>query len=334
MERWKSLTAVRRGGVRFWAGTLILFWVGGWWAFGEPAALSVSSFNIKWLGYSAKRDNDGLAAILKNFDVVAVQELVAPPYPMDFPDGAPVKPDSEAAAFFDAMKRAGFAYTLSEEDTGTGDKIHINSAATEWFVAFYKPGRVQPAPDLPQGFLAEDRSNHPNYERVPYAFALRTPDKHLDFVLISVHLKPDPDAASKARRKRELAAVAAWIDAHDDVEKDFIILGDMNVENGAELAAATPAGFVSLNDELRPTNVSPARPKPYAHVMLRPQFTKEVDAQYDLKVINLIAMAKKVWAPGWGAFPGEPLDAKRFVAAYSDHHPVVFRLIIPAKDDD
>ena len=38
-------------------------------------------------------------------------------------------------------------------------------------------------------------------------------------------------------------------DADNDGERDFIILGDMNIQDCDELAQATPTGFVSLNDE-------------------------------------------------------------------------------------
>ena len=74
------------------------------------------------------------------------------------------------------MQAQGYAYLLSEEDTGTKDRIHLINSATEWWVSFYRPEQVQPAPDLPVGFLAEDRSDHPDYERVPYAFGFRTPN--------------------------------------------------------------------------------------------------------------------------------------------------------------
>lgn len=207
-----------------------------------PAALVICSFNVKWIGYYAERDDDALADILKDCDIVVIQELVSPPYQGNFPDGKPYKPDLESREFFDAMHSQGFEYLLSEEDTGTGDTIHTNSSSTEWFVAFYHPGRVDVANDLPSGFLDADRSNHPDYERVPYAFAFRSMDGKLDFVLISVHLKPDAGPANRARRKHELGAIAAWIDARDGTEKDFVILGDMNIGSEAELASATPCG--------------------------------------------------------------------------------------------
>jgi len=195
----------------------------------EP--LKICSFNIQFLGSSKSRDDVALSKILKDYDIVVIQELVAPPYPGTFPDNTPFKPDAESAEFFDEMKSLGFKYSLSEEDTGTGDRNHLNSFATEWWVSFYKPDKVKVASDLPSGFLAEDRTNHDDYERVPYAFAFRTNDENLDFVLVSVHLKPASPRASKERRKHELTAIANWINDNDETEKDFIILGDMNIEN-------------------------------------------------------------------------------------------------------
>jgi endonuclease/exonuclease/phosphatase family metal-dependent hydrolase len=298
---------------------------------GEP--ISVCSFNIQFLGNSRSRDDAALADIVAPYDIVVVQELVSPPYAGKFPDGKPVKPDAESAEFFDAMRGHGFQYVMSEEDTGSGNNIHRNGSSTEWWVSFYKPNRVTPANDLPHGFLAKDRSNHDHFERVPYAFGFRTLEAKLDFVLISVHLQPGDGPANRARRYEELTAIAAWIDSHDQEEHDFIILGDMNIENAKELAAATPPGFVSLNDECRPTNTNVNSPKPYDHVMVNTTWTNEVDLTYDMQVVNLLEELRDDWHYS-GPYPGAPYNHNAFRAAYSDHHPVVFRLTIPAADDD
>lgn len=283
--------------------------------------VTVCSFNCQWLGNSRQRDNQALVNVLKPFDIVVIQELVAPPYSGIFPDKTPVNPDPEAAAFFDAMKVAGFSYILSEEDTGTGDNIHQNGSGTEWWVAFYKPKKATVATDLPQGFLARERANHADYERVPYAFAFRAGEA--DFVLISVHLQPGPSPASRERRKHELASIVKWIKRHDDTEKDFIILGDMNIENEKELASATPAVFVSLNSKCVPTNTNPVSPKPYDHVMFRPEFTTEIDRSYGFKIHDLV-----------GEFKPRPYNHTKFRMKYSDHNPVYFRIVMPKKDDD
>ena len=93
-----------------------------------------------------------------------------------------------------------------------------------------------------------------------YAFAFQTLNGMVVFVLVSVHLQPDPGPANRARRKHELESIAAWIDDNDEVEKDFIILGDMNLQNAAEVVDATPLSFISLNDECRPTNTKGDKP--------------------------------------------------------------------------
>ncbi len=301
--------------------------------------LKICTFNIQFLGSFKKRDNKALADLLKEFDIVVIQELVAPPVDGVYPDGTPYKADVEAASFFKAMAEKGFEHKLSEEDTGTGEEIHKKSSATEWWVSFYKPDKVGLATDLPGGFLADDRSNHPDYERVPYAFPFRDIGGSLDFVLISVHLMPGGNEEGTARRKQEIQAIYQWIEANNSKEKDFIILGDMNIEDEEELADVLPEGYESLNNECRRTNTlindKPGNgAKPYDHIMYHSTFTaKEVDLQFDCQVINLIDAMKASWtAPE--TYPGEPYVHNLFKQYYSDHHPVRFQLIPPQQDDD
>lgn len=241
--------------------------------------LSVASFNIQFVGSFKKRDNFAVAAVVKKFDIVVVQELVAPPIAGTYPDGTAYKADPEAKAFADAMTANGFEFVLSPEDTGTGDKNHTGSTGTEWFITFYKPDRVAPDSALPGGFLAADRTNNPDYERVPYAFGFKVAGGP-DFVLVSVHLQPGSGKKDAARRKHELAAIVSWIQSHDAVEKDFVILGDMSIEDCEEFADTTPPSFISLNDTCLPTNTNLNGPKPYDHVMLRPAYSGEVERAF------------------------------------------------------
>jgi endonuclease/exonuclease/phosphatase family metal-dependent hydrolase len=301
-----------------------------------PAAepLSVVSFNVQFLGNSRERDNQALAHLLKDHDVVVVQELVSPPYDGQFPDGRPYKPDEQAAAFFDAMKAHGFSYILSQEDTGTGDTINRNGSSTEWFVAFYKAQKLSPASDLRNGYLAQDRSNHPDYERVPYAFSFRSADQSTDFVLISVHLQPGGSSKERARRAHEFSSIFAWIDQNSESEKDFIILGDMNIEDCDELKAILPALYRSLNESCLATNTNINAPKPYDHVIYNvPHTLSDIDQEFNFKVIDLVKSMKPHWQKTDEAYPGEPYDHNRFRKYYSDHHPVQFK-IKPGFDQD
>gem|GEM_PF-3885423 len=52
-----------------------------------------------------------------------------------------------------------------------------------------------------------------------------------------------------------------------------------------------------------------------------------MDRTYGFQVIDLVAAVQ----------PGLPLTSEtqnKFFAAYSDHHPILFALKIPARDDD
>lgn len=300
----------------------------------NATALKICSFNIQFLGQSKERDDNALANLLDDCDIVTVQELVAPPYDGEFPNGDKYKPDAEAAEFFGAMNDHHFLYILSPEDTGTSQKNHNNGTATEWWVAFFRPSSVKPEGDVASQFLADDRTANPDYDRVPYAFAFRTLNNKLDFVLISVHLRPDSGSKNKERRAHELASIAKWIDANNNgIEKDFIILGDMNIQDAIELNADTPNGFLSLNDECRPTNTNVNGLKPYDHVMYNPTVTTEIDRDFDLEVINLVEVMKDKWTSPT-PYPGDPYMHDRFRMVYSDHNPIVFRMAIPVEDDD
>lgn len=299
--------------------------------------LNIASFNVQFLGNFKDRDNQSLADLMRGYDIVLIQELVAPPYPGQFPDGEPFKPDPEAKVFFDAMRQSGYAYKLSEEDTGTGDQNHLNSAATEWFVAFYNPNRVQVVNDIQGGFLAEDRSNNPDYERVPYAFPFRTVDAKTDFVLISVHLKPDSGTEAKLRRKHELASIENWILSRHAVnqERDYYIVGDMNLHNCNEVSDVLPRGYLSLNSACVQTTTNPNTPYPYDQAMYSLSYSKEVQLDNNFHVINLVDAMRSHWpADSNAAYPGgPPYDHNEFRKHFSDHNPVTFKMV-SATDDD
>jgi hypothetical protein len=288
--------------------------------------LSICSFNIQFLGQFTNRDNVSLAAILSDYDIVVVQELVAPPFPLTFPDGTTARADDEARIFFQAMICRGFSYWLSEEDTGPGEENHLNNTQTEWWVVFYKPESVDPAPDLPWGFLDEDRTGNTHYERVPYAFPFRSSNGNADFVLVSVHLDPH----SSQRRLEELETIQSWVTLKNQTEKDFIILGDMNIQSCTELKNTMPSGFVSLNAACQATNTARNR-KPYDHVLLQPEFTTE--ASGDLVVVDLASVMRPYWTSD-EPYPGDPYDHNAFRVVYSDHCPIVFKLSTDEPDDD
>ncbi len=293
--------------------------------------LKICSFNIQFLGNSKKRENAALAAMLAAFDVVVVQELIAPPCAGRYPDGTTYGPDPEAAAFVEQMEQQGFSYVLSEEDTGAGTKIHQNSSATEWWITFYRADIVEPAMDLPGGFLAAGRAANPLFARVPYAFPFRTRNGCFDFVLISVHLTADSGPANRAKRHSELAAIAEVVRMSSEYEKDFLILGDMNIENVQELQQTIPTSFAALGGTV-PTNV--AGTAPYDQVFFRPEYTTQVDQETGCVVFDLIAAMQPTWNHPELTYPGEPYVHDLFRQYYSDHNPIGFIFRLPDADSD
>lgn len=311
----------------------------------EPPPIFICSFNVQWLGNSVDRKNQALAQILaeQGCDVVAIQELVAPPdlrelpssphyksfHPATFPDGTSHRPKDNVTDFFLAMYQAGYDdFILSEEDTGRSARNKVNSSATEWWVAFYRTSKVLPAEDLPQGFLSTKVSAHPHWDRVPYAFAFRAVEGAFDFVLISVHLRPGTGPANRARRAEELGHIKQWINTQMESvsEQDYVILGDMNLYNGEELRSAQPEGFISLNSEARhPTNTNLNSPQPYDHAMVNPLTTPEIPVENNFVVLNLLELAAPFWSQPL-PYPGDPENYQHnlFRRYFSDHHPVGF----------
>lgn len=299
-----------------------------------PAAaqeqISVVSFNIQFLGQSRSRDNGALAELLADYDLVFVQEVIAPPYDGEFPDGDAFRPNPRVAAFFDLMSENGFEYVMSPEDTGRSLTNHSNGTNTEWFVAFYRPDRVSPATDLPWGFLADDVTAHPDFDRVPFAFPFRAGGA--DLVFISVHLRPGRGASNAERRAQELDAIWRWIRNRRGGERDYVILGDMNLETCDELAEVLPRGAVSLNHACEATNTNVRGPKPYDHVMFRTAFTAaEIGDAFE--VVDLIEAMRPSWS-STRRYPGDPYNHNAFRQRYSDHHPVVFSVRTDVEDDD
>ena len=301
---------------------------------------NLCSFNIQFLGTFKIKENLKLAEYMQESqcDLVMIQELVAPPTGKH-------EANQRVRNFFSAMKSVGFAsYWLSEEDTGRGSKNGLLGSSTEWHVVFYKGEKLYPAMDLPNGFLAEDVTAHPDYDRVPYAFSFRDHSNNLDFVLINVHLRPGASPASRARRLHELAAIQNWISMQKKIssERNFWVVGDMNIKNAKELVNIEKhLPLMSLNYVLDqdnfekvlalPTNTVAKRPKPYDHFMVD---LSSMPLMLDFEVLDLIEGMRPKWDSEEIPFPGDPYNHNFFRYRFSDHHPIRIKVAVPYKDLD
>lgn len=328
-------------------------------------SVAIGSFKVKWLGYfDETRDNKGLAMTLRNCDIVVIQELISLPeigrigLPTNwrandisvdvFPNGSPIRSDPGASVFFEAMKNVGFdSYVLSEEDTGPTPKQFSNSAHTEWPVAFYKSSTVCTVWDkgcgrmLRGGYIVNDRAANEIFSRVPYAFSFRAVegahrDFYIDFVLVSVHLQPNPSRTAQERRRKEFVAIVNWAQQQEaNGEVDIIIAGDMNIHSCDELGSVLPSGYASLNWRCDSTSTSRIG-RPFDHVVYDSENLIEGAEIFGFGITNLVPTVATRWPTvrkTSGPFPGEPYRSKIFPKYYSDHNPIHFNLRVDIDDD-
>lgn len=296
--------------------------------------LSICSFNIQFLGHFQTRENAILAEIVKDNDIVVVQEMVAPPIAGNYPDGSGYKKDTESAAFVDEMKKRGFSYWMSDEDTGPA-KNHTPTPASEWWIVFYKSKTVQPDTTTRfYGFISKPLTSNGTYQRVPYAFPFKTLNGKSDFTLISVHLIPGEGSADKLVRQKELKGLFDWVSTQTEKNKDFYVLGDCNIYKKEEFISFKDKGITSLNENCLNTNSSlyrgASKGHPYDHVFYT-TFSKEDLILNSFEVVDLKKEIIENSTPG--QFTLEPYEHDYFRTKFSDHLPVTFKLVT-GKDKD
>lgn len=304
---------------------------------GKTDTIAICSFNIQFLGHFKNRDNEFLSGLLNNFELILIQEMVAPPVSGMYPDGKKYNADVESKAFHDLMIADGFSFWMSEEDTGP-KKNHTASSGSEWWIAYYK-GDVLQADTLERayGFIDKKRTLNETFERVPYAFPFKSINGGLNFTVISVHLAPGSSRASEERRFEELSGITNWINHRTDDNRDFMIAGDCNIENDAELQKVLNGNkwfdkpdLWSLNDSCISTNTkcyeSASKGRPYDHVLYG-EATIEDLVPESFEIIDLLSRCQE------GSISSYSYDHDKFRTKYSDHLPITFKLIVDRDGD-
>jgi len=293
--------------------------------------LNICSFNIQFLGNFKNKDNATIGKIMKPYDMVIIQELVAPPIAGFFGDHTPYKIDEESKAFLTEMKKAGFSFWLSSEDTGP-TKNHVNSTASEWWIVFYKRTKIHCDSSRYFGFVSQPLVANPNQDRVSYVFPFKTVKGNSTFSVIPVHLNPGDAKEDYARRQVEFSYLFNWTKKQPEKNKDFFVLGDCNIYESSEFLHFKSLDFYSLNEKCKFTNTkiyeSKEKGKPYDHIFYN-SHSKEDLILNSFSPIDL-RKAAKTFNP---TNVIEPYDHDDFRTKYSDHLPVVFQLIT-GKDTD
>lgn len=289
--------------------------------------LNICSFNIQFLGHFKYRENTILAEILKDHDIVVVQEMVAPPKEGEYPDGTKYKKDKESADFLEEMEKQDFSYWLSPEDTGPS-KNHSPTTTSEWWIVFYKSKSVLPDTNRCYGFVSKPLTQNDVYERVPFAFPFKSVHGNSNFTLVSVHLKPGESKEEKEIRQKELNELITWASTVTESNKDFYIIGDCNIYKPDEFIHYKESGVNSLNERcITTTSLAyqlQSKGKPYDHVF-HSTYSKEDILENSFEVIDLKKEIIEHSIPG--QFVLDPFDYKFFKTRFSDHLPISFKLV-------
>ena len=296
--------------------------------------IEICSFNIQFLGHFKSRDNYTLAKILTPYDIVVVQEMVAPPVNGIFPsDSTKFKADVESAAFVAEMEKQGYSYWLSSEDTGP-TKNHTNSSASEWWITFYRSEIVIPDSTRYYGFLDTTLIASSLYERVPFCMPFKSVNGGSTFSLVSLHLKPGNSVANRMRRADELNSLFGWMKEQKEANEDFLLLGDCNIYKKEEFIEFESEFIYSLNRNCVSTNTKlyedPKKGKPYDHVFYNDNTKQELITD-SFKVVDLMKIVKNISVEG--LIPYEFYEHNLFRTRFSDHLPVSFSYIIGIDKD-
>jgi endonuclease/exonuclease/phosphatase family metal-dependent hydrolase len=294
-----------------------------------PTVLRLGSWNIEHLGDPGARRGTGEGVLQKpgdlaryirfaNVDVLALQEI---------------KADDEAPEGFPRKYRTNSILTRTFQELnktpGQGWQ-HIlfpkmkPADTTQWTGVAWKSAKVKPVGPIFQVPVSHTRSSQDSnrWDRNLHAMMFSTGKGKTDFIVLVVHLKANASASFARHRAEEIDDFAKRsADLHQAFpgEKDFILLGDTNIEHAAEPAvkAMEQAGFLDLNKVDRDTHTAKGI-QPFARIFVpknQPEFAR---SSQDV----LVAFQKK-----------ENLSFAEFRARYSDHYIIVSPIQIQDDDD-
>lgn len=189
----------------------------------QAPRITIASFNVQIFGKtksSKPKILAQLAAIIRKYDVVAVQEV------KDKSGKAPVR----LLHAINVISGPRYGMLLSER----GGRQPDDKRSQEQYAIFYRQDTITA---LPGDHLYDDSASD-QFQREPYLVHLKVKGQPLDFVLISIHTRPD----SAVEEIAALHDVVRSVDKAFPGEQDVIVLGDFN----AGCSYARPAQLDAL----------------------------------------------------------------------------------------
>jgi endonuclease/exonuclease/phosphatase family metal-dependent hydrolase len=176
-----------------------------------PHRLNIASWNLQVFGQSKANNQDSISEIaekISQYDIVAVQEL------KDVQQTAPYMLQDELD------NHETFGMVLSNR-TGEFCESKNTGGISEQYAFYYNDATIN---SLDSGYHYPN--NDCEFAREPFAARFKSAEYSHDFVLITLHVKPD-DAVNEISA---LTNVFEWAKFQFPDEDDFILLGDLNAD--------------------------------------------------------------------------------------------------------
>lgn len=192
----------------------------------------IGSFNIEKLGKDNPYQAKNAAEILKNYDIVAIQEVMN--------TSATAANNQRGDKGIKALKQilaclnADWDFVLSPEPNGT-EKAEITGRLNtfEYYAFIFRKSKIDLIPN--SAFLwDEDADPIPDledqerqFDREPFIASFKVKNESLDFTLITIHAASRPAKWRRDEIKR-LRLVYEKVQDSDPCQNDVFLLGDFN----------------------------------------------------------------------------------------------------------
>ncbi|MDP2705502.1 MAG: endonuclease/exonuclease/phosphatase family protein [bacterium] len=193
--------------------------------------IRIGTFNIEKLGKDNPYQVKNAAIILKNYDIVAIQEVMNTGATKNNPLGGK---GIEALQEIVAHLGEDWDYVVSPEPNGTANAEKSKAFSTfEYYAFLYRKSKIELVKDSAHVWNeSENKMSGLNdqerqFDREPFIASFRAKDGNFDFTIITIH------AASPAAQWRKdeigrLVFVYKTVQDSDESQNDVFLMGDFN----------------------------------------------------------------------------------------------------------
>lgn len=193
--------------------------------------IRIGTFNIEKLGKENEYQAKNAAEILKNYDIVAIQEVMNTGASKTSPLG---KDGIEALRRVVSYLGEDWDYVISPEPNGTASAKRSKAFNTfEYYAFLYRKSKIELISN--SAHLWDEEKNpikglkdqERQFDREPFIASFRAKNGNLDFTIITIHAAAPGKGWRKDEIKR-LAVVYDTVQESDPSQNDVFLMGDFN----------------------------------------------------------------------------------------------------------